>query len=94
MRLWVAWNTEEKAVEAAIVTEIKQYPRLRELHIWLIGGRNMNVWAKEGLELVEAYARAEGCTLATGALRRGWARVGAQATGGWRETGVSLEKRL
>ena len=94
VRLWVSWNTEEKAVEAAIVTEIKQYPRLRELHIWLIGGRNMNAWAKEGLELVEAYARAHDCVLATGAMRRGWARVGLNATGGCRETGVSLEKRL
>lgn len=90
----MSWDEETKDVEAAVITEIVRYPRLNELRIWLIGGRNMAAWAKEGLEMVEAFARANGCAFATGYMRRGWLRVGNAATGGWSETGVTLEKRL
>ncbi len=90
-RLWVSWNPDEKEVEAAVVTEIIQYPRAKEFRIWIVAGRNMRAWAYEGRDMVEAFARAQGCTVITGAFRRGWLRIGGE---GWRETGVTLEKAL
>lgn len=89
-RLWIAWNPGDKAIDAAIVTKIVAYPRQRDLWIWLVGGRNLRGWVKEGREMVEAYARAEGCTMSVGGMRRGWLRV----SDGYKETGVILEKRL
>lgn len=90
-RLWVAWDD---AVQAAIITQIIQYPRLRELRIWLVGGGNMKSWVNEATELLEGFGRASGCALIAGGMRRGWVRMGNAATGGWKETGFTFHKRL
>ncbi len=90
-RLWVSWNPDEKEVEGIAVTEIVEFPRAKECRIWLVAGRNMRAWAYEGRDMVEAFARAQGCTVMTGAFRRGWLRIGGE---GWREAGVALEKVL
>ena len=89
VKLWIEWNNETGQVDAAVITEIINYPQLRELRIWLVGGRNMTTWAKPALAMVEDFARAEGCRLVSGGLRKGWARIG-----GYRISGVTLEKRL
>lgn len=88
-KLWVSWDG--KVVEAAIVTETVDYPRLRELRIWLVGGRNMKAWVVEARDMIEEYARAEGCAIVSGGMRRGWIRIGGP---GWHETGVAFEKRF
>lgn len=90
-RLWVAWNSETKTADAAVVTQFIKYPRKTELHIWIIGGGNMRAWIKPGREMIEAFARAQGCDFVTGAFRRGWIRMGGE---GWKETGVTFGKRL
>lgn len=90
-QLWVAWNTDTKTADAAIVTEIIDYPRLRELRIWLIGGGDMKAWVYEARDMLEAYARAYGCRYICGAMRKGWLRIGGP---GWHETGITFEKRL
>lgn len=90
-KLWVAWNPDTKTCDAAVVTEIIQYPQKREFRLWLVGGRDMKAWATEGRLMVEAYARANGCELAAGAMRKGWVRV---AGDGWKVTGCMLEKVL
>lgn len=89
-RLWVAWNVRESTIDAAVVTETIDFPRKRELRIWLVGGRNMRGWVKAAEEMIEAFARAEGCAFLTGSMRRGWLRVGT----GFRETGITFEKAL
>lgn len=89
VRLWVAWNEETKAIDAAAVTEIIDYPRIRELRIWLIGGRNMKTWWKQGLDAVEEWGRSMGCKVSSGHMRKGWARLG-----GYEITGVSMERAL
>lgn len=91
LRLWISWDDEKKEVEAAGVTEIVQYPRARELRIWLVGGRNMRRWGRPFAELLEQFARDMGCAVMTGGLRRGWIRV---AGPGWKQTGVFFEKVL
>lgn len=88
-KLWISWDGE--AVEAAIVTDMIQYPRIKELRIWLVGGRNLRAWATEARDMLEAYARAHGCGVIVGGMRRGWIRIGGP---GWHETGTAFEKRL
>jgi hypothetical protein len=91
VRLWVSWNDEEKQVDAAIVTEIIQYPRLRELRIWLVGGRNMKAWFADAEALIAEFARDKGCAMMASGGRHGWLRViGAE----WRQTGPTWERNL
>lgn len=59
---------------AAMVTEIHDYPRLRALHFWLAGGDLAEL--RDVLRpMAENWAKARGCTRATIAGRRGWARA-------------------
>lgn len=90
-RLWISWDDDRKEIEAAGVTEIIQYPRARELRIWLVGGRNMRRWGRPFAELLEQFARDMGCGVISGHLRRGWIRVAGE---GWKESGFSFEKVL
>lgn len=88
-QLWISWDDKRHEVEAAMVTEIIQYPRLKECRVWLIGGRNMKAWSAEFRDETEAYAVAHGCDIMGAGGRRGFARVG-----GYREIGVDLIKPL
>lgn len=90
-RLWVAWNAATKTADAAIVTETIDYPRLRELRIWLVGGRDLKTWGRVARDTLERFARDQGCAVMAGGMRRGWVRFGGP---GWVETGVTFEKRL
>lgn len=90
-KLWISWNPDEKAVEAAIVTEIIQFPRIKEMRIWLVGGRNMKAWVYEARDLLEEYARDFDCAVISGAWRRGWLRIGGL---GWHETGITFQKDI
>ncbi len=89
-KLWLAWNEEKNGADAAVVTQIIDHPRSRDCFIWLVGGTNLRVWAQDGLDMVEAYARFMNCTCVTGGMRRGWLRVGK----GYQETGITMEKVL
>ena len=91
LRLWISWDDEKQEVEAAGVTEIIQFPRARELRIWLVGGRNMRRWGRPFADLLEQFARDMNCDVVSGGLRRGWIRI---AGPGWKETGYTFEKVL
>jgi hypothetical protein len=90
-KLWVIWDDEEKTAIGAAVTEIVHYPRLNELRVWLVAGRKMSEWGRRGAQMMEEFARANGCAYVTGGFRRGWIRIGGE---GWRETGCAFEKKL
>ena len=92
-RLWVAWNTERDAPDAAVITEIVDFPRVRELRIWLVGGRpgTLRSWAFEMRDQLEAFARSQRCAVIAGSMRKGWLRIGGE---GWKETGTTFEKAL
>lgn len=91
-RLWIVWS-EEAGIVAAVVTQIVDFPRLRELRIWLVGARKGRLpirMMRTGCSTLIEYGRAHGCTLLAGGLRRGWQRM----ADGFRETGVLYEMRL
>ena len=66
----------------AVVTEIVEYPRLRALNIFLVGGDPRSEPGASLDELLEkmepaviAWAKALGCTRVAQTGRRGWSRV-------------------
>ncbi|MEQ9448798.1 MAG: hypothetical protein RLN70_07785 [Rhodospirillaceae bacterium] len=58
---------------AAIVTEIKIYPKFKSIHFWLVGGEMKEVLDME--EPIIKWSRDLGCTRASAAGRKGWQRV-------------------
>lgn len=58
---------------SAIVTEVRQYPRKKVLHFWLIGGDLDEVKSMEA-PIIE-YGKSIGCEAATGSGRRGWEKA-------------------
>jgi hypothetical protein len=58
---------------AALVTEIVETPKMREIHFWLAAGELDEVTALS--ERVIVWARMNGCERATLAGRRGWERA-------------------
>src|SRR5580765_2419944 len=70
------------AVRAAIVTEIKQYPRKRILEVMFLGGSDLREWLEDAMDVLTAHAREAGCAHLATLGRPGWARVlGARRTG-------------
>lgn len=93
-KLWVAWNETQSRADAAIVTEIIQYPRLRELRIWLIGGRPgaLRSWFADARDMLVEFARARECSfIRADSIRDGWTRL---AGPDWRKVSATFEKRL
>lgn len=60
--------------QAAMITEIVDYPKMRTLNFWLAGGDLAEL--RDVLRLkAETYARHMGCKYATIVGRAGWARA-------------------
>ena len=58
----------------AVVTEFYDFPKLRALNVWLLGGDLKELLALE--PTVEAWARGQGCArMLGGGLRAGWVRA-------------------
>ncbi len=85
-KLWVSWDGEK--AEAAMVTQIIAYPRLREFKVWLVGGRNLRAWVREAQDIFEQVAKEQGCAVVASGGRKGWLR----ASSGYRQTGIGFEK--
>ena len=69
-------------IQAAIVTELKQYPRRRALEMIFAGGRNMHLWIEPARVAIDQHARDAGCQCITSLGRPGWLRAwGAEPTG-------------
>lgn len=87
--LWIAWRGD--TVDAAVVTQIVHYPQCKDCRIWLVGGHHMRGWVTQIRDMIEDFARYNGCAFVSGGFRRGWLRIGGS---GWREAGVNIEKRI
>lgn len=61
--------------EAAVVTEIIDYPRFRAIHVWLAGG-DLDELLNEMRQKIETWGRDErGCRRMTLTGRAGWERT-------------------
>jgi hypothetical protein len=78
--IWVCEVAD--VVKAAIVTEIKQYPRRRVLEVMFTGGSNMRDWLSPAIDALDEHARQAGCEHIATIGRPGWARAwGGELTG-------------
>jgi hypothetical protein len=69
-------------IDAAIVTEVVNYPRKRILEMMFVGGSNMRAWLPEAVCVFDRHARQCGCSHICSLGRAGWARAwGGRATG-------------
>jgi hypothetical protein len=77
------WVCEvDGGIEAAVATEVKQYPRRRVLEIMFTGGHNMAAWIKPLVEAIDRHAREAGCSHVATCGRPGWIRAwGGEPTG-------------
>ncbi len=74
MQLWISWNTKTNIVEAAIITEIIEYPQLRSCRYFLAGGTNMKVWFNPMKEQIEQWAKQNNCQRIELVGRKGWVK--------------------
>lgn len=70
------------AIQGAVVTEIRQYPRKRVVDVIFGGGNNMTTWIKPLVLAIDRHAREAGCEAVVCIGRPGWLRAwGAEPTG-------------
>jgi hypothetical protein len=72
MQLWIAWKDEK--IQAAIVTEIVDYPQLRACRWFLAGGTDIKDWIVPIQELVESWAQQNNVQRMEIVGRKGWGR--------------------
>lgn len=89
LKLWVAYDADEQVFDAAMVTDIVQYPQCRECNIWAVGGENMKRWLHEWIATIEAYACTHGCIRLYTVGREGWIK-----TAGAKVIGAAMVKPL
>ena len=85
MQLWVSLNPD---VEACCVTEIIHFPSKCVANVFLVGGRNMDNWIHFE-EMIETWARENGCQAIECYGRPGWEKVL-----GWERISTVLRKEL
>jgi len=79
--------------DSVIITEVLVYPRVKACNYWLLCGN-----LQECLELqaeIDAWAKGEGCSVATATGRMGWLAVTKMPLGtAWRPRAVQFVKEL
>lgn len=88
--LWVAWDNDQKRVDAVMTTRLAEFPRRKICEVIFVYGSRMATWLTEFVTTVEQYAQEQGATGLAGSFRRGWLRVWP----GCREHGTVLFKDL
>lgn len=83
MQLW-------RGEDFACVTQINIYPKWRVASILFLGGENMKDWLEDLHEVLEPWAKAEGCKYLEGYGRVGWTR--ALAPYGWKSSYIGRKE--
>lgn len=73
-QLWVAFN-DENIIKGAVVTEILTYPQMRTLVMHFTGGVELKDWKPNMLELLQRFAKENGCAVIESYGREGWGKV-------------------
>ena len=73
-QIWVVWDEPAKDVLAAVVTEIATYPRKKVCHIQICVGAERERW-QHHLQIIEAWAKENGCQGMSLVARPGWSRI-------------------
>lgn len=78
--------------ECFILTEINEYPQMRELNVFLAGGNLKEIASFDG-KMTE-YARYRGCRRITTTARKGFMKKDVWTGKGWKMPSVILQKEL
>lgn len=69
------------AIDSAVVTQIRDTPQKRLLHIFLAGGQMAEI--RDLMPIIYAWAASHGCVGATFTGRKGWERTFVTKAQGW-----------
>ena len=89
LQLWVGRVGME--IEGVLVTEMQIRPTGKVCILRHACGEDAAAWIKEGLPLIQAWAKAEGATVMELQGRRGWAKIMGKP---WRERWVVMQRSL
>lgn len=73
-QLWIAYESDG-SVYGAVVTEVMEYPQMTALVMHFTGGIKLPKWKNEMLELLQRFAKDNGCKIIESYGRRGWGKV-------------------
>lgn len=91
--LWIVFDEEnDNEIVAAVTTQIIEYPRYKTLSIQYMGGKGMNEWFKDGLAVMEKWAKECGCETIEGYGRDAWLRF--TKGSGFKKAYVTFEKEI
>jgi len=87
-RMWLVHKPPHNVV-AVLITSFALYPLSKVCVVFALGGNDMDEWLHFLPDLVEPWAKAQGCSHMELKGRDGWERVL-----GWRKEAVVLRKEL
>ncbi len=71
MQLWVVFD-ENDDIKSVVTTEVINYPRKRTCRIVTLGGRGLDNWVDEVLDVLEGWAIENDCVAMETACRKGF----------------------
>lgn len=73
MQLWLIFD-EDANIISVLTTEIVLYPRMKTCRIVTLGGKDMDDWVDEFLEVLEEWATDNECVAMETACRKGFVK--------------------
>jgi hypothetical protein len=73
-QLWIAFD-EDNFIKGAVVTQVLTYPRMNALVMHFTGGIDLKEWKPMMLEIIQRFAKENGCDVIESYGREGWGKV-------------------
>lgn len=75
MQLWVIFDKDNgKEIKAVITTQILNYPQKKVCRIVTLGGKQMDTWVAETLEILEEWSQEQDCDAMETVCRKGFVK--------------------
>ena len=71
MQLWMVFS-EDAEIVSVLTTEVVLYPRMKTCRIVTLGGKDMDNWVEQFLEVLEEWALENDCVAMETACRKGF----------------------
>lgn len=72
VQVWVVF--EDERMVGVATTQVVDFPRIAVLRVVTLQGKNLNLWMRALLEVLEAFCREQGLNRIEVVGRRGWVR--------------------
>ena len=74
-QLWILWNEDKKdKYQGCIVSKVITRPNTKSLNLFIVTGKNRKLW-QDKIEIIEKWAKQQGCTHLETYARPGWSRI-------------------